>query len=270
MPDIIVLIPHFNDIQGLNRSLNSISDQEPVDVLVVDDGSAVKPDQEELKKAYGKINDIIVLFSSPNKGQAFVQNLGLKYIIESNKYKLVARLDTGDTCVPERFVEQKQFFAKNPDVSLVGSNAVIADMDGKKLFDTKMPLTHKEIRKRMHAQSCFIHSSVMFRVDAIRKTGYYPVEYYANDDYAFWFKFIDQFITANMNKCLVTYELNFNSLSKGKYRKELRSRMRILLKYFSFKYLFHSILGLSKALAGYLIGARSAGRLVVIANKFKS
>ena len=263
MTDIVVLIPHYNDITGLSKSLHSISISEPVDVLIVDDGSKIKPNQNELKHRHKNIHDIIVIYSSPNKGQAVVQNIGLKYILESNKYKYIARLDTGDACYPERFVVQKKFLLNNSEIFLVGSQGLIVDTKGNKLFTSNLPLHHHEIKKRMHINSCFIHSSVMFKIESIKEVGYYPENYFANDDYSFWFKFIKCFATANVDNCLVMYELNLNSISRGKYRKELRARFRILLNYFSFKYFFYSIIGLSKVFIAYLLGVNIATNIAI-------
>ncbi len=269
MPDIIVLIPHYNDIEGLNKSLNSVSDQEAVDVLIIDDGSIVKPDQNKLKGKFNNINDIIVLLSSPNKGQPHVENIGLKYIIDSGKYKYIARLDSGDTSYPERFKIQKQFFEQNPDISIIGTHAMVVDLKGEKLFFSKMPLTHKIIKKNIHVHNCFLHSTIMFRVEALNKVGFYSMDYFANDDYDFWFRFIKKTLTANIDKCLGNIELNSNSLSRSKYRKVLRAGIRILLKHFSFKYFFYSIRGLLRAFACYIIGVKLAMKISILLNKNK-
>lgn len=267
MTELIVLIPHYNDIEGLNKSLRSISPIEPVDVLIVDDGSKIKPDEKELRKTYKNINNIIVILSNPNKGQPVVQNIGLKYIQDTKKYKYVARLDSGDTCFPERFIVQKSFFLNNPDVFLVGTHAQLVDTYGTKLFIAKMPLIDKDIKKIMHAHSCFIHSSVMFRIEAIDEIGYYPLDYYANDDISYWFKFINRFQTANIDKCLITYEVNLNSLSRKKYRKELRSRIRVLFINFSFRYFIFSIKGLVKAFICYSLGVKYSYKIALFLNK---
>lgn len=269
LPDIIVLIPHYNDIKGLNRSLASISTRQPVDVLIVDDDSLVKPDQEELRRTHPHINSITVLFSSPNKGPAYVQNIGIRHILTNAHHKFIARLDQGDTCSSERFRVQREFLVNNPDVFLLGSHALITDAEGRELFVSRMPLGSAEIKRRMHAHCCFIHSSVMFRAEAIEKVGYYPTHYYGNDDYPYWFRFVNAFPTANIDARLVTYELHLNSYSRGKYRRELRSRIRILLGNFSFRYFFSSIEGLSKAFICYVIGVKLATRAAIIIGKFK-
>ena len=43
MNTLICLIPHYNNPDGLAKSLASIGKDEPCDVLVVDDGSVRKP-----------------------------------------------------------------------------------------------------------------------------------------------------------------------------------------------------------------------------------
>ena len=48
--DIIVLIPHYNNIEGLKQSLLSISRSViPVDILIVDDGSNIAIEENALR-----------------------------------------------------------------------------------------------------------------------------------------------------------------------------------------------------------------------------
>ena len=49
---IIVLLAHYNDNERLKKALQSINETIPVDVLVVDDGSKIRPNQEELQDLY--------------------------------------------------------------------------------------------------------------------------------------------------------------------------------------------------------------------------
>lgn len=49
---VILLIPHYNNINGLFTSLSSINKEENLDVLIVDDGSKVRIDEHKLTAAY--------------------------------------------------------------------------------------------------------------------------------------------------------------------------------------------------------------------------
>ena len=47
MAEVIVLIPHYNAIDTLLKSIKSIDEDIEVDVFVVDDGSTLKPQNSD-------------------------------------------------------------------------------------------------------------------------------------------------------------------------------------------------------------------------------
>ena len=105
--DIVVLIPHYNNLEGLIKSLSAVSKSViAVDVLVVDDGSSIPVEEKQLQKIYPSIT---VLHSSKNEGIEKALNRGLTYICDNKPYKYVARLDAEDVCSPDRFAKQKEF-----------------------------------------------------------------------------------------------------------------------------------------------------------------
>ena len=228
---ICVLIPHYNDLEGLEKSLSSITNFEPVDVLIVDDGSLQKPDENYLKNKFPQINDIKVILNEKNRGVEHVLNDGLKYIQEKG-YAYIARLDCGDICHPERFKIQREILEKNPDVCLVGSWAEFIFPDGKIAFIFKPPIKHEEIKKKMCINNMFVHSSVMFRVEAIDKIGFYPINRKNAEDYAYFFKFVKYCKTANINRVLIKYEINPKGLSLSKRKLQIKSRIKVILDNF--------------------------------------
>ena len=121
-----VLIPHYNNPEGLLKSLSSIGKDEAVDVWVVDDGSQRKPDETAAKKAFdGRIR---FGYLPRNQGIQFALNAGLVEI--EQHYEYVARLDCGDTCAPNRFRLQMEFLDNNPKIMLLGSAVTFVDTEG--------------------------------------------------------------------------------------------------------------------------------------------
>lgn len=49
MPNIIVLIPHYNNLIGLKKTIASINEDISIDILVIDDGSTNKLDKSDIK-----------------------------------------------------------------------------------------------------------------------------------------------------------------------------------------------------------------------------
>ena len=229
MTDIAVLIPHYNNVKGLERSLASISDREPVDIIIVDDGSTEKPDEQDLRMRYPLIPGIVCIQLEQNQGIEHALNRGLAYIRSLHRHKYIARLDCGDTCHPDRFKVQKAFLDAHPAIYLAGTWTEFRDMEGKELFTKRYPADAKTLRKKIYLNNMFNHPSVMFRAEAVEKIGYYPTDFKYAEDYAFFFRFVRHFETANIPQVLTSYEVNPAGISLSKRRKQIESRIRIIL-----------------------------------------
>ena len=244
---IVVLIPHYNNPEGLESSLHSIEYPHLVDVVVVDDGSTFKPDKQKLTQLFNARFNLHFLYNNVNKGIEHTLNHGLKYIVEQLQSIYVARLDCGDTCAPMRLIRQKEYLDAHSDVYLVGSWVAFVDAQGQKVYTYKAPSNHKDIVNNMYLKCSFIHPSVMFRTAALEKTGSYPVNYVAAEDYAFFFKFIRNYKTHILPEVLTYCELNLNGISSLKRSTQLKSKIRIILDNRSMSPYF--VMGLLKNLA---------------------
>lgn len=227
--DIVILIPHYNNPVGLESSLNSVAFPIPIHVLVVDDGSHTKPDEERLRKLFEDRLSISFLYNRVNEGIERTLNNGLRYIQEQLPCQYIARLDCGDTCAPSRFVKQKQYLDAHPDVYLIGSWVEFVDEQGEKVYTYKAPADHKDIVKNMYLKCSFIHPSVMFRAAALKEIGPYPINYKAAEDYAFFFRFVQRYKTHIIPEVLTYCEINPAGISHTKRNVQLRSKIRILM-----------------------------------------
>ncbi|GIV40177.1 MAG: hypothetical protein KatS3mg033_1977 [Thermonema sp.] len=129
-----VLIPHYNNLEGLYKSLESISSHPKVRVLIVDDGSRAeqRPGEAELQKRFGQKMELVLLLNEQNRGIEHVLNQGLEYILRHfPDCPYIARLDCGDICHPERFAIQERYMDEHPEVALLGSGSIFMTTKGK-------------------------------------------------------------------------------------------------------------------------------------------
>lgn len=249
--ETIILIPHYNDEVGLKKSLLSINEDEEVDVIVVDDGSKKIFNIEEIKKSFHAKGQVIFLFLEVNKGIEKALNEGIKKILTLN-YNYIARLDTGDLCVGKRFKKQTDFLKNNMDYKLVGSHVRAIDINGSFIYNLKVPITDFEIRKKIYiTSSVFVHPAIMFRSDMLSITGFYPINYKAAEDFAFYFNVIKHFKVGNIDEILLEKEYNPNSISVKKRKMQAWNRLRILWDNFHFG--FYPIFGLVRNFMLYII-----------------
>jgi glycosyltransferase involved in cell wall biosynthesis len=226
--DIVVLIPHFNNLAGLRKSLDSIIFPAKVDVLIVDDGSKEKPNTAAFNEIFADKLNLHFIFNKQNLGIENTLNKGLSYILKYMSCKYIARLDCGDICDPNRFIKQKHFLDANEEVHLIGSWVEFFYED-ETLYTYKAPSRHKDITNNMFLKCSFIHPSVMFRTKSLSIIGLYPVEYRAAEDYAFFFRFVKKFKTHILPEVLTYCELNPKGISRTKRAVQQKSKIKVIM-----------------------------------------
>lgn len=244
---IALLIPHFNQIGKLHKSLETVHFSGDMIIVVVDDGSDEenrpdeqwRADQEETKGF-----PVHLIIHDRNRGIEMALNTGLEFILTRIQAKYIARLDCGDFNVSHRFNLQYEFMEAHPDVCLLGSWAEVLE-EGRTLYTIRTPVSHGEIQNRMLSNNCFIHPTVMLRTTAVRDVGMYPTQYPAAEDFAYFFLFVKKFRTANIPEALVTLPKYDDGISYRRRRAQLVSRIRIIARYFEFTR--HGVWGLLRA-----------------------
>lgn len=242
MNDLIVLIPHFNNIKGLIETIKSINEEVFVDILIIDDGSDINPKIEELEKIYKK-GKLFLEILPKNMGIEKALNFGLD-IISKTDYEFIGRLDCGDLSKTNKFTKQLIKLNSDQNLMLLGTWANVVDVKGKFLYFIKHPVHYKEVKKKMYLNNTFVHPTVVFRKSILEQVGNYPENYKYAEDYAFWFKITRKFKVENLPEYLLDYEINDQSISSLKRRQQVKNRIRIIIKNFYFG--FYPIYGLFK------------------------
>lgn len=247
---VCVLIPHYNDTEGLIKSIDSIGKGEKVDVVVVDDGSKKQPDEARTNAVFKGDGTIFYLYETPNHGIEHVLNKGLEFILERD-YEYIGRLDSGDYCAPDRFAKQEKFLDENKDVALLGTACQTVDEEGNNLYVMNRPADFEVIKKQMFFNSMFVHPCVMFRREVPETIGLYPLGFKAAEDHAYFFDAIKKFKGSNLQEVLVYKEINDHSISALRRKTQVLSKIKIILKNFYFGY--HPIVGLIRACIVYIV-----------------
>ena len=170
----------------LELALKSIWDDQtlkPNEIVVIKDG----PLNEELDNIialFTKRAPVKLIVLEKNVGLSEALNIGLKECA----YPLVARMDTDDISLPQRFETQIQYFETSPNLDVLGSKANKIDKEGTEIGELNVPVSNAEIKK--YIWTCpFIHPTVMFKKESIIKAGGYKKEAGPRqDDYDLWFR----------------------------------------------------------------------------------
>jgi glycosyltransferase involved in cell wall biosynthesis len=232
MLDFYLLIPCFNNTEGLVRSLLSVEyPKEKYKVLVVDDGSDVAVDRSVFPDALLERQEIEIVRLKENKGITYALNTGLKYILAKKDALFTARLDCGDTCSPDRFYKQIEFLSVNTYVDLIGSNCLFVDRKKNEQYQYIAKQYHKDILREMHWKCSFIHPTVVFRNSALAETNLYPTTFPYAEDYALFFELVKTRETHILQGFHVETEINHEGISVKKRQQQIRSKINIIRTY---------------------------------------
>lgn len=175
----------------LNAALRSLVKQtrKPDEIVIVQDGSLTKELEDVIneyskKLEYKHLFKIIQLKNNVGLGRAL--NTGLK----SCSYEIVARADSDDVSLPNRFAEQISYMENNPEVRIVSAN--IQEYDESltdRLAVRIVPETDGCIKKYIRRRSPFNHMAVVFRKSAVQEAGGY-IHCSFFEDYYLWCRIV--------------------------------------------------------------------------------
>lgn len=173
----------------LRESIKSVLNQTllPNEIVLVKDG----PLTEDLERVINEyVNNPIfsIVEMKENVGLGLALNTGLLVC----KNEIIARMDTDDICVRNRFELQINEFEK--DIYLTVSGGQIeefVDTPSKTIGKRKVPLNSSEIEKFLKKRNPFNHMTVMFKKNAVIEAGNY-LEMNFVEDYYLWCRMYQQ------------------------------------------------------------------------------
>lgn len=172
----------------LRQSLDSVFGQTlpPDEVVLVEDGpltAALYAVVEEYARKYPALK-IVPLPENVGLGRAL--NEGLKHC----SHELVARMDTDDIAMPDRFERQIAVFTKNPDVDVTSAwIKEFIDNPQHILSIKKIPEKHWEIMLYARKRCPINHPTVMFRKSVLLSAGGYK-HFPLLEDYYLWIRML--------------------------------------------------------------------------------
>lgn len=210
-PAITVLLPVYNGAADVEKAVASVLSQTFTDfeLLIINDGS-----QDNSADLLARIKDPrIRLINQANRGLAATLNMGCSLA----KGQFIARQDQDDLSHPCRLQKQLAYMLVNPDCALLGTWADIY------VEDTRTGRSHDHASE--HGLLCFdllfnnpfVHSSIMFRRDAVAEIGGYSTDpdRQPPEDYELWSRMARCYRVANLPERLLIYREVSQSMSRA-------------------------------------------------------
>lgn len=210
---------------NLKECLDSIFNQtiKPNQVVVVLDGPLRRALMDILSNY-----ELDIYKLKEQKGLTYALNYGLKKC----KYDLVARMDSDDICIENRFELLLKEFSKDKNLVLVGGQ--IIEFNGNEIKKKRIvPTSKKEIIKFSKKRNPFNHMSVMYKKNVIIGLGGYPnMDYF--EDYYLWMKILkNNYSVKNINEIIIKARSDNNHIKRRggiKYIKYIRNFEKELYK----------------------------------------
>ncbi|AZN31570.1 glycosyltransferase [Pseudoalteromonas agarivorans] len=190
------------------------------EVVLVLDGPIKESLMEVINKWQPLLNMVLVPLQV-NVGLGNALNEGLK----ACSYELVARMDTDDLCLPERFEKQLAIFKDKPSITFCGSFIDEIECESTNYIATRnVKEFNDDIIKNCISRNPFNHISVMFKKSAVMSVGSYK-HMMSMEDWYLWLRLLSSgYEGYNIQQTLV----------KARAGKEMMSR-RTGFKYITYE-----------------------------------
>jgi glycosyltransferase involved in cell wall biosynthesis len=191
------------------------------ELILVEDGPIPINLKRIIKKYKNNLN-IISVKKKKNSGLRIALNTGLKFCTN----ELVARMDSDDIALKNRFKLQVTYMKKNLDVA-VSSCYVKEFYNDKSTYIKKLPTKYKEIVKFAKFRNPISHPAVIFRKSIIISLGGYPD--FFPEDYALWIILLKaNYKITNLPKVLLKMRTNYDFFER-RGLKYLLGELKIIL-----------------------------------------
>lgn len=209
--------------------------------VIVKDGP-LTPELDETIDVYQAKNPglIKIVVLDKNVGLGLALREGVKNC--SNKY--IARMDTDDISLPDRFEKQVKFMEKNYDIDISGG--FIEEFEGNienVISKREVPLKHSDIVKYQKTRSAFNHVTVFFKKEAVLSSGNYEDAPLMEDDMLWTRMILSHKKMANIGETLVYVRVGSDMINRrggfSYFKKYKKARKKIyklgFISYFDYK-----------------------------------
>ena len=206
---------------NLNQCFESLSIQTlpATEIITVKDGLLPNELNQVLFLWHEKLPLKIIGYEE-NKGLAYALNYGLQFC----SFELVARMDSDDICMPDRFEKQIKYFEEHDEAVIVGSS-ILEFYENKNIIifigERKYPVYTNKKSKSLFKGTPIAHPTLVIKTELLKKYKYNN-NTFLNEDIDLWFRLlIDGYSLENINEPLIKYRITNKLFLRRNYRKAL-------------------------------------------------
>ncbi len=234
---VLMSIYHKENASFFDRAMRSIWDEQtlkPSEIVLVQDGMLTKELYEVIDKWQKKLRDVFKTISlKQNVGLGDALNIG----IQNCSYELIARMDTDDIALSDRFEKQIAVF-QNKDIDVCSS--WVSEFDDDEAIITsyrKLPEDHSEIVKFAKMRCPINHPAVMYKKQMVENAGGYKRMMWL-EDYYLWVRMIMNGAKFyNIQEPLVSMRAGYGQLKRRGGAKYAKSELNLQKRFYQLGFL---------------------------------
>ena len=197
----------------LDEAIDSVINQtvQDLELIIVDDAS--DNGNAEYLDFRAKRDQRLVILHNENK-RGLTKNLNYALSIAKGKY--IARLDSDDVALPDRFRKQIEYLSFNDNVVMVAGDAVHinekSEITGNHLSLAYNPI---DVRNMLYWLNVIVHSTVMWKSDFFKEHELkYNEEFTTAQDYELWSRVTRVGDIAVMHDVVCKYRISTMQITK--------------------------------------------------------
>jgi len=188
------------------KALDSLMNQtkRPNEIVLIKDGPLTNELDEVISEFIIKFQNLFKIITLPeNKGLGNALSIG---VLEC-KNEIIARMDTDDICVLNRFEKQIEFLNSNPNIDLVGTNVEEFNKEPGDLNRfRKMPEKGEALLSYARFRNPVNHPTVMFRKSKVLEAGNYNGDILLFEDFSLFIRMLQKgSVFYNLQECLLYF-----------------------------------------------------------------
>lgn len=199
----------------------------PDQVVLVEDGVLGEDLLGVIAKWKSILGDtLVVLANEQNLGLTKSLNKGIRYCTS----ELIARMDSDDVSVPERFEKEVLYLKEHPDITICGGDIQEFCSENRKLSVRKHPKTNEAVLKSIFKANPLAHSTVMIRRKLFDNGLLYDERYRKNQDLDLWFRTLKAgYKIANIDDVLLLFRRD-DEMFRRRSRKSAIMEFKIYMR----------------------------------------
>lgn len=218
-------MPAYNAEKYLREAIDSILSQtyKDFELIIVNDGST--DSTKEIILSYSDPR-IIYLENECNSGICITLNNGLN----AAHGKYIARMDSDDVSVPDRFEKQVAFLDAHPEIGVVGSFLQLMDENGRFMYVFENASDPNECWVNMIFATCVGHPSVLIRRSCLDENSLRYEEYFRGmEDFFLWWQLAKYTKISNIQEPLLNYRCHSRQITKNQINDDFKKRQKEFL-----------------------------------------